>query len=42
MLKPGDFVIMLDGKGDPRFIWRTTEATIKPPSQIDEVFAWDA
>jgi uncharacterized protein YhfF len=39
--KPGDFVIMLDGKGRPRFIWRTTEVTIKPLSQVDEAFAWD-
>jgi uncharacterized protein YhfF len=39
--RPGDFVIMLDGKGRPRFIWRTTEVTIKPLSQVDEAFAWD-
>jgi len=28
--KPGDFVIMVDGKSRPRFIWRTIEVTIKP------------
>jgi uncharacterized protein YhfF len=39
--RPGDFVIMLDGEGRPRFIWRTTEVTIKPLSQVDEAFAWD-
>jgi uncharacterized protein YhfF len=39
--RPGDFVIMLDGKGGPRFIWRTTDVTIKPLSQVDEAFAWD-
>jgi uncharacterized protein YhfF len=39
--KPGDFVLMLDGEGRPRFIWRTTEVTIKPLSQVDEAFAWD-
>jgi uncharacterized protein YhfF len=39
--RPGDFVIMLDGEGHPRFIWRTTEVTIKPLSQVDEAFAWD-
>jgi uncharacterized protein YhfF len=39
--RPGDFVIMLDGKGGPRIIWRTTEVTIKPLSQVDEAFAWD-
>jgi uncharacterized protein YhfF len=27
--KPGDFVMMLDGQGHPRFIWRTTEVAIK-------------
>jgi uncharacterized protein YhfF len=38
---PGDFVMMLYGEGHPRFIWRTTEVTIKPLSQVDEAFAWD-
>src|SRR5215472_8968226 len=38
MPNPGDFVLMLDGKGCPRFIWRTTEVTIKPLSQVDEAF----
>jgi uncharacterized protein YhfF len=32
---------MLDGKGRPRLIWRTTEVTIKPLFQVDEAFAWD-
>jgi uncharacterized protein YhfF len=41
MPKPSDFVIVLDGEGRPRFIWRTTEITIKPLSQVDEAFAWD-
>src|SRR5262249_3318034 len=39
--RPGDFVMMLDGKGRPRLIWRTTEVTIKPLSQVDDPFAWD-
>ena len=39
--RPGDFVMMLDGKGRPRFIWQTTEVTIKPLSQVDDAFAWD-
>ena len=39
--RPGDFVMMLDGEGCPRFIWRTTDVTIKPLSQVDEAFAWD-
>ena len=34
--KPGDFAIILDGEGRPQFIWRTTEVTIKPLSQVDE------
>jgi len=38
--KPGDIVMMLDGEGRPRFIWRTTEVTIKPLSQVDDAFAW--
>ena len=41
MPKPGDFVMMLDGEGRPRFIWRTTEVTIKPLVEVDEAFAWD-
>src|SRR5215831_18016547 len=41
MPKPGDFVIVLDGEGCSRFIWRTTEVTIKPLFQVDEAFAWD-
>jgi uncharacterized protein YhfF len=30
-----------DGEGHPRFIWRTTNVTIRPLSQVDEAFAWD-
>jgi len=30
---PGDFVMMLDGEGRPRFIWSTTEVMIKPLSR---------
>ena len=41
MPQPGDFVMMLDGEGQPRFIWRTTEIKIKPLSEVDEAFAWD-
>jgi uncharacterized protein YhfF len=33
--------MMLDGDGRPRFIWRTTEVTIKPLSQVDQPFASD-
>jgi uncharacterized protein YhfF len=41
MPKPGDFAMMLDGEGRPRFIWRTTEVTLKPLCEVDEAFAWD-
>src|SRR5207237_7965575 len=41
MPKPGDLVMMLDGERRPRFVWRTTEVTVKPLSQVDEAFAWD-
>ena len=41
MSNPGDFVLMLDGEGFPRFIWRTNEVTIKPLPQVDEAFARD-
>jgi len=33
--------MMLDGEGRPRFIWRTSEVTIKPLSPVDDSFAWD-
>src|SRR5262249_36313347 len=33
--------VELDGKGRPRFIWQTTEVTIKPLSQVDDAFARD-
>ena len=39
--RPGEFVMMLDGEGRPRFIWRTSEVTIKPLSPVDDSFAWD-
>jgi uncharacterized protein YhfF len=41
MPKHGDFIMMLDGEGRTRFIWRTTEVTIKPLIEVDEAFAWD-
>lgn len=37
----GDLVIVLDGAGAPRCIWRTTEVTVKPLNQVDDQFAWD-
>ena len=42
MPRPGDFDMILDGdEHRPRLIWRTTQVTIKPLSQVDEAFAWD-
>ena len=37
----GDLVIVLDGTGTPRCIWRTTEISVKPLNQVDDQFAWD-
>ena len=37
----GDFVVLIDGGGTPRCIWRTTEVEIKPLSAVDNSFAWD-
>ena len=37
----GDFVIVVDGAGTPRCIWRTTEIEIKPLNAADARFAWD-
>lgn len=37
----GDFVVVIDGRGAPACIWRTTEITVKPLNQVDDAFAWD-
>jgi len=37
----GDHVVVVDGTGAPRCIWRTTEVTIKPLIEVDDAFAWD-
>ena len=39
--KVGDHVVVVDGAGAPRCIWRTTEVTIKPLEEVDDAFAWD-
>ncbi|MGH8778166.1 ASCH domain-containing protein [Paraburkholderia sp.] len=39
--KPGDHVVMVDGDGVPRAVWRTTEVTVKALVDVDERFAWD-
>ncbi len=37
----GDFVVMIDGTGAPRCIWRTIQIEIKPLGAVDARFAWD-
>ena len=37
----GDHVLVIDGDGVPRCIWRTTEIAIKPLGAVDDRFAWD-
>jgi len=37
----GDFVVVIDGTGAPRCIWRTTDIEIKPLDAVDTRFAWD-
>jgi len=37
----GDFIVVIDGTGAPRCIWRTTEIEIKPLGAVDARFAWD-
>ncbi len=37
----GDFVVVVDGGGHPRCIWRTTEVTLMPLVDVDDTFAWD-
>jgi len=39
--KVGDFVLIVDGAGNPQCIFRTTEVEIKPLVAVDERFAWD-
>ena len=37
----GGYVVLLDGSGCPRAIWRTTELRIGPLNSVDERFARD-
>jgi uncharacterized protein YhfF len=39
--KVGDHVVVVDGAGTPRCVWRTTEITVKPLIEVDDAFAWD-
>jgi uncharacterized protein YhfF len=41
MPEAGGYVVVVDGSGRPRCIWRTTEVTVKPLSEVDDAFAWD-
>jgi uncharacterized protein YhfF len=41
MPRVGGHVVVLDGRGAPRCIWRTTEVTVKPLIEVDDAFAWD-
>ncbi|HJQ58666.1 MAG TPA: ASCH domain-containing protein [Vineibacter sp.] len=35
----GGHVVVVDGAGHPRCVWRTTEVTIKPLIEVDDAFA---
>jgi uncharacterized protein YhfF len=35
------YSVVLDGRGEPRCIIRTTEATVQPFDRVDARFAWD-
>jgi uncharacterized protein YhfF len=37
----GGHVVVVDGAGRPRLIWRTTELRIGPLISVDDAFAWD-
>ena len=39
--KAGDFVVVVDGRGLPRCIWRSTHVEVKPLVAVDDRFAWD-
>jgi len=37
----GEHVVVIDGQGSPRCIWRTTDVAVKPLIEVDNAFAWD-
>lgn len=39
--RPGDCSMVLDGRGQPVCIIRTTEVEVKPLNRVDAAFAWD-
>ncbi len=38
---PGDFSVLLDGRGNARCVIRTTQVDVVPFDQVDEAFAFD-
>jgi uncharacterized protein YhfF len=41
MARVGGHVVVLDGAGRPRAIWRTRTIDVKPLNRVDGAFAWD-
>jgi uncharacterized protein YhfF len=39
--KVGDLVVVVDGRGKPRCVWRTTDIELKPLNEVDDAFAFD-
>ncbi len=37
----GGFVVLVDGRAQPRAIWRTKELRLGPLVSVDDAFAWD-
>jgi len=37
----GDYVVALDGGGEPALIWQTTGVEVKPLNEVTARFAWD-
>ena len=37
----GEYVVVVDGEGVPRCIWRTTEVRVGPLNSVDAAFAFD-
>jgi uncharacterized protein YhfF len=37
----GEHVVLVDGRGRPRCILRTTDVAVKPLIEVDDSFAWD-
>jgi uncharacterized protein YhfF len=41
MPEVGGHVVVIDGRGAPLCIWRTTDVAVKPLIEVDDAFAWD-